>query len=40
MKKLNIDPETRMVERSINIEDILETKNITNWGRQKGKNMF
>lgn len=40
MKKTNIDPETKMVYRSVNIEDLLELKNVTNWGKQNGKHMF
>jgi len=29
-----------MVERSVNIEDILESKKIPEWGKPKGKDMF
>lgn len=29
-----------MMERSVNIEDILEVKNVPSWGRPKGSQVF
>ncbi len=40
MDKRKIDPETGLMERSVNIEDILEAKNIPSWARPKGTNLF
>lgn len=34
------DPQTGLKERTIKIEDILETKNIGSWSKPKGTNMF
>ena len=38
--KLPIDPETGLKERTVNIEDILEVKNVPSWGKPKGKDLF
>lgn len=35
-----MDPETWMPERSVNIEDILEAKNIPAWGKPRGVDLF
>lgn len=40
MSRPKIDPETGMLERSVNIEDILEAKNIPSWGKPTGVNLF
>lgn len=40
MSQRKIDPETGMMERSVNIEDILEAKNIPSWGKPKGTEVF
>jgi hypothetical protein len=40
MNKLKIDPETGLMERSVNIEDILEVKNAPSWGKPKGISIF
>lgn len=40
MSQRKIDPETGMMERSVNIEDILEAKNIASWGKPKGTEVF
>lgn len=40
MSRPKIDPETGMLERSVNIEDILEAKNIPAWGKPTGVNLF
>jgi hypothetical protein len=40
MSRKNIDPKTGFMERSVNIEDILEAKNIPMWGRPKGQDIF
>ena len=35
-----MDPETGLMERSVNIEDILEARNIPSWGKPKGTHIF
>lgn len=40
MSKAKLDPETGMLERSVNIEDILEAKNIPSWGKPSGVDIF
>lgn len=40
MDKPKIDPETGLMERTVNIEDILEAKNIPSWGKPKGWDLF
>lgn len=40
MDRPKIDPQTGMMERSVNIEDILEAKDIPSWGKPKGANIF
>ena len=39
-KQLKIDPETGLLERSVNIEDYLEAKDVPTWGKPKGRNIF
>jgi hypothetical protein len=39
MKK-QLDPITGLPERSFNIEDFLEAKNIPSWAKPKGTNIF
>jgi hypothetical protein len=39
MKK-EIDPITGLLERSVNIADILNSKDIPSWARPKGPNIF
>lgn len=38
--KLPVDPETGLKERTVNIEDILEAKNIPSWGKPRGIDLF
>lgn len=38
--KLQIDPETGLLERRVDIEDILEAKNIPAWSHPKGVDLF
>lgn len=40
MAQRKIDPETGLMERSVNIEDYLEVKDVPSWGRPKGTNIF
>lgn len=40
MDRPKIDAQTGMMERSVNIEDILEAKDIPSWGKPKGANLF
>ncbi len=40
MDRPKIDAQTGMMERSVNIEDILEAKDIPSWGKPKGANIF
>lgn len=40
MDKRKIDPDTGLMERSVNIEDILEAKNIPLWAKPKGAKLF
>lgn len=39
-KKVQIDPETGLKERTVNIESILQAKHIPSWGKPKGKHLF
>ena len=39
-KKGKIDPETGLLERSVNLENLLELKNIPSWSKPKGKDLF
>ena len=39
-QKPKIDPETGLYERRIDIEDIIEAKNIPSWGNPKGVDLF
>lgn len=40
MSNRKIDQETGLLERTVNIEDILEAKNIPSWGKPKGVDLF
>ena len=40
MSRPPLDLETGMPERSVNIEDILEAKNIPAWGKPRGVDLF
>lgn len=40
MSKREIDPVTGLPERSFDVEDFLEAKNIPSWSKPKGAHIF
>lgn len=39
-KKPKFDEATGLLERTVNIEDIMEAKKIPEWGKPKGSDLF